>query len=246
MAGALRVSHAAGIDMRGVIKHYPALRPLRIASLEAGPSDRLVLAGLDAGAAEVFINLITGAALPDEGEVIVGGRSTRNIATDTEWLASLDRFGIVTDRSVLLEKLSVVSNLALPLTLAIDPVPDEVRPRVDALGAEAGLDAARLEAPASTLTPQERVRVHLARALGPGPSMLLLEHPTARLDRPAAAAFGRTLHEVSIRRELGWIAVSEDEAFAEAAGGRRLRLDGASGQLKAPGFWAKLKGSMAR
>jgi ABC-type lipoprotein export system ATPase subunit len=231
------VSEPARIEIRGVTKHYPALRPLRIADLTAGPADRLVLSGLDAGAAEVFINLITGASVPDEGQVLVGGRNTRDIATDTEWLASLDRFGIVTERSVLLEKLNVADNLALPLTLAIDPIPDEWRPRVEALADEVGLARPRLEAPASTLSPEERVRVHLGRALGPGPDMLLLEHPTARLDGGSAAAFGRTLQIVSGARGIGWIAVTDDEHFARAAGGRRLRLEAATGQLKPAGRW---------
>lgn len=232
---------SARIEITGVIKRYPGLRPLRIAGLTVSPSDRLVVSGLDAGAAEVFINLVTGASLADEGDVWVNGRNTRDIATDTEWLASLDTFGIVTERAVLLEKLNVAANLALPLTVAIDPIPDEMRPRVDALGAEVGLSRARLEAPASTLSPLERVRAHMARALGPAPGILLLEHPTARLDHAGAAAIGRTLREVSAARGIGWIALTEDEHFAQAAGGRRLHLEASTGQLKPAGFWRKIQ-----
>src|SRR5262245_11030940 len=103
------------IEIAGVTKKYHGLRPLRLARLTSRQNDRLVLSGFDAAAAEVFVHLITGAAVPDEGTVRVGGRDTREISTDTEWLASLDRFGIVTDRSVLLEGLSAAANLALPL-----------------------------------------------------------------------------------------------------------------------------------
>src|SRR5436853_5521753 len=94
---------APALDMAGVVKRYQGLRPLRIRKLLVAPPDRLVLSGFDAAAAEVFVHLVTGATLPDEGDVRVDGRSTRDIATDTEWLASLDRFGIVTDRAVLIE-----------------------------------------------------------------------------------------------------------------------------------------------
>jgi ABC-type ATPase involved in cell division len=235
------VTGSARIEIAGVIKNYPGLRPLRIASLTVSPADRLVVSGLDAAAAEVFINLVTGASLPDEGDVWVSGRNTRDIATDTEWLASLDTFGIVTERAVLLEKLNVAANLALPLTVAIDPIPDALRPRVDALGAEVGLSRALLEAPASTMTPEERVRAHIARALGPAPEILLLEHPTARLDHAAAAAIGRTLREVSAARAIGWVALTEDEHFAQAAGGRRLRLEPSTGRLKPAGFWRTIQ-----
>jgi hypothetical protein len=42
----------------------------------------------------MFVHLVTGAALPDEGVVSIAGRDTRAISTDTEWLRSLDQFGI--------------------------------------------------------------------------------------------------------------------------------------------------------
>ena len=102
------------IRIASVIKTYEALRPLRIAGFSVTREDRIVLSGFDEGAAAMFVFLVTGAALPDEGQIQVAGRDTRDIATDTEWLSSLDRFGIVTHRAVLLEGLSV----ALPLASA--------------------------------------------------------------------------------------------------------------------------------
>jgi simple sugar transport system ATP-binding protein len=228
------------IEFTNVTKTYQALRPLRIAKLTIARGDAMAIGGLDAGAAELFVNLITGAALPDAGDVRVAGRSTRDIATDTEWLASLDRFGIVTERAVLLEGLSLAANLALPFTLSIDPLDEAVKPRVAALASEVRLDAARLAAPAGELSAEERVRAHLARALGPGPELLLLEHPTARLDANAANAVGETLRQVAASRRLGWVALSEDDRFARAAGGRRLRLEAATGKMIEDRFWRRL------
>ena len=46
-----------------------------------------MLIGFDRPAAEVFVNLITGASLPDTGEVESLGRPTRAIADSDEWLA---------------------------------------------------------------------------------------------------------------------------------------------------------------
>ncbi len=109
-----------------------------------GRSDRLALSGFDAAPPRLFVHLVTGAALPDEGDVSVDGHNTRDIATDTEWLASLDRFGIVTERAVLIDALPIAANLALPLTLAIDPMPEDVRASVEALAARVGLRAERL------------------------------------------------------------------------------------------------------
>ena len=221
------------IELHNVRKPYGAARPLRIANLTISRRDRLALAGFDTGAAEMFVLLVTGAALPDEGDVRVDGRSTSDIRTDVEWLHSLDRFGLVTERSVLVDKVSTAANLALPLTVRINPMSDETRSHVEVLAREVGLPGPRLDAQASDLTALERLRVHLARALALNPLLLLLEHPTASLEATTdAEAFGATLRAVGHAREIGWVAISDDERFAEASGAARLELVGETGELR--------------
>jgi ABC-type transporter Mla maintaining outer membrane lipid asymmetry ATPase subunit MlaF len=228
------------IDITGLEKTYGALRPLRVARLRVNPGDRLVLSGFDVGAAETLVNLITGAALPDVGEVHVSGRNTRDIATDTEWLTSLDRFGIVTDRAILLSGLSIAANLALPMTLSIDPMSETVLRQVEVLADSVGIPRQRLSDQAATLTAGEKVRAHVARAVAVDPQVLLLEHPTAQLDPPEAEAFGTMLRALADARQLSVVALSEDDTFARATGGTRLRLNAATGELSAGGFWSKI------
>ena len=223
------------VEIRQVVKSYQSLRPLRIRELTVSANDRFNLRGFDAGAAEMFVHLVTGAALPDEGTVSVAGKDTRDIATDTEWLQSLDRFGIVTHRAVLIDQISLASNLALPLTVSIDPMPAAVRERVERLASDAGFDAGALARPVGALTAEERLRLHLARAVANGPEMLMLEHPTAQLtDREASSRIGETMRGLSDAYGFGWIALTEDAAFAEAARGAVLELNAATGELAAP------------
>jgi ABC-type lipoprotein export system ATPase subunit len=206
--------------------------PLRLGRFEVHTTDRVVLSGLDQGMAEMLVHLVTGAALPDEGDVAIDGQSTRAIATDADWLTSLDRFGLVSDRAVLIDALSIEANLALPLTVAIDPVTDEVGRQLQDLAAVVGLSVGRLSEKAATLTATERARVHLARALASGPAFLLLEHPTSGLAAPAdAAAFGDVLRQAADLRGVGWLAMSDDDAFTRASGGRRMRLDPSRGTI---------------
>lgn len=234
------MSDQALVEMAGVVRDYAGSAPLRVGRFRLARGDRFAIAGFDTGGAETFINLITGAALPDHGDVHVAGRNTRDIATDTEWLVSLDRIGIVTARAVLIEKIPIVSNLALPLTLAIDPMTAEVRRQVEGLAAEAGLALDRLDAAAGSLSPEERVRVHLARSLALGPELLLLERPTVGLDARAVRALGETIGQIAASRVLALIALTDDEAFAKAAGATRLRADSASGQLRPLPLWQRL------
>jgi ABC-type lipoprotein export system ATPase subunit len=226
-------SPAPIIHIAGLRKQFGGLRPLRINALSLPAGGRITLHGLDAESAEMLTLLITGASLPDEGTVAISGRDTRDIRTDTEWLTSLDVFGMVTTRAVLMDSVAVEANMALPFTLSIDPLLPEVRLAVESLAAEVGLHADMLPAPVHNLGEPDRARVHLARALALNPQVLLLEHPTAKLTSEEAGAFGRSLAGISERRRLAWLAITEDEAFAAEAGGRRCRLAPATGEISA-------------
>ena len=220
-----------------VRKNYNALRPLRINQLTVDEGERVAVSGLDAGAAEVLVNLVTGASVPDEGEVHVGGRSTAAIADGDEWLASLDRFGIVSPRAVLLDAVTLVQNLAMPLTLQIDPLPPDAAATAAALAREAGIDERTLDRPIAALPAAVKMRAHLVRAVMLGPALLILEHPTATLDKGEGAAFGEAVARVAGARNLATLMVSEDTGFIDAAASRRLALHAASGELKARRGW---------
>lgn len=223
------------IALTGVRKQYGGLRPLRVNSFTLEPASRVSLRGLDASAAEMFCLLLTGAAVPDEGTVIVDGHDTQSITTDTQWLHSLDRFGLVTHRAVLLDPLTIEANLALPLTLSIDPIPEEIRRAVAVLADEVGLGRERLSASVQSLSALDRTRVHLARALATDPKVLLLEHVTAPLSADDAAALGAVLPGIGDDRALSWIALSEDDNFIGALGGTVLRLEPGSGDVSVAG-----------
>jgi ABC-type lipoprotein export system ATPase subunit len=220
------------LRITGVRKQYSALRPLRMNDLTVEAGERVALSGLDAGAAEVLVNLVTGASVPDEGDVLVQGRSTASIANGDEWLASLDRFGIVSPRAVLLDGATLLQNLAMPLTLQIDPVPEDAAATARSLAREAGIEDAWLERPVAALPASVKMRAHLVRAVVLGPALLILEHPTATLAAGEGRAFGEAVARVAGARSLAALIVSEDADFAEAASTRRLALHAASGDLK--------------
>jgi len=220
------------VQITGVRKSYGGLRPLRIQSLAVASGERVALTGLDAAAAEIMVNLVTGASLPDEGEVRVFGQRTADVVNGEAWLASLDAFGIVTDRAVILEGATLAQNLALPFTLAIDPIEPETRDLVVRLAEECDIALEWLERQAVTLPPAVRARVHLARAIALGPQLLLMEHPTAALPEPERGAFGSVVARVSGARALTTLAFTLDTAFTAVFAGRTLALNAATGELR--------------
>jgi ATP-binding cassette subfamily C protein CydCD len=219
------------LEISKVTKNYHGLRPLRIDRLVLGRGERVAVSGLDAAAAEVLVGLVTGAAVPDEGEVRVYGRRTTEIAGDTEWLAWLDQFGVVSHRAVLLEASSVAQNLALPFTLEIDPIAAGVLSRVGALADEVNLGASVLDAPSAGLTAAMRMRIHLGRALALDPALLLLEHPSTTFGKGEGRAFGDLVAKVAKSRTLPVLTISDDADLSRAVAERRFKLDPATGVL---------------
>ena len=222
------------LEMHQVSKSYAALRPLRIASLLVAEGDRVSIGGIDAGAGELLVNLVTGASLPDSGEIRVFGRSTADIASGDEWLDSLDRFGIVSPRGVLLEGSTLLQNMAMPFTLQIDPVPADVHRQVQQLAQDCGIDPGRwLGVIAGELPADVRVRAHLARALALNPSFVVIEHPTAAVDPAMHPALAADIARACAARRVTTLLLTNDEAFAKSVAPRNLKLHGATGELRA-------------
>jgi len=223
----------AALEMRHVTKAFGGLRPLRIACLTLGRGERVSIGGIDAGVSELIVNLITGASLPDTGEIRIFGRSTADIANSDEWLDSLDQFGIVSPRGVLLEGSTLLQNLAMPFTLSVDPVPSDVIGRVRALAERCGIPPEPwLQVRAAELPHDMRVRAHLMRALAHDPALVVFEHPTADVGAGARGRLAIDVGRVCTERHVTVLVLTNDDDFARTVAPRNLRLQGATGQLK--------------
>ena len=220
------------IVLTNVEKQYGGLRPLRVRELRVPEGRVTMLMGFDRATAEVLVNLITGASLPDSGVVDSLGRPTQTIASGDEWLAFVERFGIVSDRIVLLEAMTIAQNLAISFDLDLDPVPPAVMSRVAELAADVAIDPEDLDLRAGEAQPLLRSKIYLARALALAPAILLLEHPTANLSPDDATVFARIISTLSARRSLTTLGLLMDERFAKATGGRLLTWQPATGEMK--------------
>ena len=234
-----RTAAVPAVQIENVRKTYGGLRPLRLRALAVYPGERVAIAGLDAAAAEILVGLLTGATLPDEGEIRIFGRATTEIRDETEWIASLDRFGIVSPRAVLLSGSTVRQNLAMPFTLSIDPLSDAVAEKAERLAEEVGLARADLDRLVGSAPPDAIVRVHLARAIAVNPSVLVLEHPTVALGGETVPWLAADVARVAEARRLAVIAMTEDATFADALGGRRVKLQAATGALDEIRGWRR-------
>ena len=220
------------VSLRDVEKDYRSLRPLRIRRLDVHRGESVALIGLDRAAAETLVNLITGATVPDKGDVVVFDTPTRSIADADAWLRAMDRFGILSERVVLLDAFTVLQNLVLPFSLDLHQVPDNLRVRVERLAEETGITAEQLVQSPHGLGATARARVRLAKGLALNPELMLAEHPNEFLDPAAASAFAADLAGIAARRGMATIVVTADGVFAQAVANRVLELGPATGELR--------------
>jgi ABC-type glutathione transport system ATPase component len=226
------------VRLRGVSKDYRSLRPLRIAELDLHPGRTLALLGFDQTMAEVLVDLITAAILPDSGEIVAFGTRTSSIADPGSWLTTLDQFGLFTERAVLVGQFTVEQNLALPFSISVDDLSVDERARVTALADEIGL-ASDLRRQAGVLAPPQRTRIRLGRALALAPKVLIAEHPNATLSAADAAVLARDVLRIVEARGIASLVLTADQAFARAIAREVMVLEPATGMLKPASTWRR-------
>jgi ABC-type transporter Mla maintaining outer membrane lipid asymmetry ATPase subunit MlaF len=227
------------VRVRQVTKDYRSLRPLRVESLDLHDGQTLALCGFDQMTAEILVDLITAAIVPDTGEVTVFGQPTTAIADREAWLQTLDQFGLLTERAVLVEQFTVEQNLAIPYSLSVENLSANLRERVAALAGEVGFSSLDLGRQSGVLPPLGRLRLRLGRALAINPKVLLAEHPNATLDREDAARFGADLKRIVNARGIAALVLTADQEFARAAADEVLVLHPATGTLKSSSGWRR-------
>jgi peptide/nickel transport system ATP-binding protein len=100
----------------------------------------------------------------------------------------------------------------------------EARASAVALLAEVGFPAARADARIDTLSSGERQRIAIARALGPGPELLICDEPTASLDPDRRAQVLTLLERLRDTRGLALLLISHDHAAIARLAPRVLPL----------------------
>lgn len=115
--------------------------------------------------------------------------------------------------------LSIRKNMTVPLTLVAGKRKDEAEAAMESALTEVGLWEEvrdRLDRSAVELSGGQQQRLCLARALVLEPKILLLDEPTASLDRPAASRIEELIH--SFRKRYSIIMVSHSLSQARRVG----------------------------
>ena len=165
-----------------------------------------------------LLNMLAGLDRPSSGEVTVAGRSTRGLRPED--VARVAGYLFQQPESQLFER-TVRAELAFgPRQLGW--APDRIAARSDRVLELLELTDAAAEHPYDLPLPRRRL-VALATALAAEPRLLLLDEPTAGLDRRSRALVTRVVRE-HLDRGGAAVAVSHDTSFVLETLGRSVVL----------------------
>ena len=216
---------ATQIALDRVGKRYGRQTVVTDLSWTFAPERLHVIAGPSGSGKTTLLNLQAALDYPDEGEVWVGGERVDSL--DAEEAARFRRrlLGYVSQHSTLVDFLSARENVELALALrGFDE--EEATRRAERWLGWVGLDKLGGRR-ADWLSGGEQRRVALARALAPGPRVLLADEPTAHLDRLSGRMIIRLLQDAVHEGGTTIVAASHDPDLVAAAD-ERLLLAGAN------------------
>ena len=123
----------------------------------------------------------------------------------------LNNFGFVYQFHHLLEDLTVLENIMIPLQLAGNTTKQNVYNIID----EVGLSS-RVNHLPWKLSGGEKQRVAIARALINNPDFIFLDEPTGNLDDENASIIQNLLLEISKRNNIALVTATHDNNFIES------------------------------
>jgi ABC-type lipoprotein export system ATPase subunit len=173
-----------------------------------------VVAGPSGAGKTTLLNLLAALDHPDAGQVWVAGERVDSLGRDEAVRWRQRSLGYVSQHSTLVEFLSAHENITLALTLrgfAQHDATERAARWLDWVGLTRLADRR-----ADRLSGGEQRRIELARALAPGPRVLLADEPTAHLDRVTGRMVIRLLRNAA-REGTTVVAASHDPDVISAA-----------------------------
>ncbi|MDF0668870.1 MAG: ABC transporter ATP-binding protein [Nitrospira sp.] len=165
-------------------------------SLEIKVGEFCAFVGPSGCGKSTLLNLVAGLDLPTSGEIVLDGRSTKNL-TSYEWTQlRRETIGIVFQAFHLVHGLTAEENIALPLMLRGENG-REIAKRVEDMLDRVGMRHRRGHRPAE-LSGGEQQRIAIARALAHGPRLLLADEPTGNIDSHQGAGIMALIRELAI------------------------------------------------
>ena len=202
------------------------LSVLNSLELKINPGDSVAIVGPSGSGKSTLLSFLAGLDIPETGEILFKGDDFSSLTEDERAAIRRGRIGFVFQSFQLLQGLTALENVMLPLELTGLSVADARQRAFDWLG-RVGLGA-RINHRPRMLSGGEQQRVAVARAFVNEPALLFADEPTGNLDRGTGDAVSELLFELNKETGATLVLVTHDERLA-ARCQRMLHLE--NGQL---------------
>jgi ABC-type lipoprotein export system ATPase subunit len=204
------IEGAAGalVELRGVTRRFGLELALEDVSATFSPGRLSVVTGPSGSGKSTLLSLVAGLDLPDEGDVLIGGRSISELGRDARARFRRDTVAFIGQAPGLSGFLTARENVELGLAIrGVEGLEAHER-AIDALVA-VGL-AEQADRLADLLSAGQRERVAVARALAARTPVIIADEPTSRVDVAAALTLGGLFADIAHEHGTTFVCATHD------------------------------------
>jgi phospholipid/cholesterol/gamma-HCH transport system ATP-binding protein len=216
------------IEIRDLHKSFGRRHILRGIDVDIYEGETLVILGGSGSGKTTLLRHLMGMLRPDDGSITVHfarGQMRLDQADHAQLDAYRDRLGVVFQGAALLNSLTVLENVGLPLVEVRRESPQMVYEKVVAALQKVYLPAGEiLHLKPAALSGGMRKRVGIARAIVQEPELILYDEPTTGLDPVTVNGVNELTLELQKRLGVTSIVITHDLAAADAIADRIAML----------------------
>jgi putative ABC transport system ATP-binding protein len=204
------------VDVRGVGKSHGSQPPiLRDVDLSIARGERVALLGRSGSGKSTLLNLIAGIDQLDRGQIEIDGVTLSSLPDRERTLFRRRHIGFVYQTFNLIDTLSAIENIQLPLQLNRVPAAECAERAADMLQ-RIGL-AGRASAFPDQLSGGEQQRVAIARAMVHEPALVLADEHTGNLDATTGDSIAVLFGEMADALNQSVLMVTHSRSVAQTA-----------------------------
>ena len=188
-----------------------AIKVLENINLSLGKGELVAISGHSGAGKSTLLHIIASLDLASSGNILYDGRAIEEHTNFALSNIRLNNFGFVYQFHHLLEDLTVLENILIPMQILGKTSVNDAMDIINQVGL-----SSRINHLPWKLSGGEKQRVAIARALINNPDFIFLDEPTGNLDDENAFIIQNLLLEISKTNNIALVAATHDNNFIKS------------------------------